>query len=42
MFLNFDPSALFEIDELEATQQGLISYDCPCKCCHGAKRQVIA
>jgi hypothetical protein len=40
MFPNFDPHALFEDDELEATWQGLISYDCPCKCCHGAKRWV--
>jgi hypothetical protein len=27
---------LFEAEDLEAIQQGLTSYACPCMCCHGA------
>jgi len=30
---------LFEIEDLEATQHGLTSYECPCMCCHGARPQ---
>jgi len=38
MLPTFDPQTLFEVDELEAIRQGLISYDCPCRSCHGAKK----
>ncbi len=31
--------ALFEVEDLEATQHGLTSYECPCMCCHGARPQ---
>jgi hypothetical protein len=24
----------------KSSQKGLISYDCPCICCHGVKRQL--
>jgi hypothetical protein len=37
MLPNFDAQALFEVDELEANQWGLVSYDYLCMCCHGAK-----
>jgi hypothetical protein len=40
MLPTFDPQALFEVVELEATRQGLISYECPCRSCHGAKRRL--
>jgi hypothetical protein len=42
MFSTFDPQALFELDELEAIRQKLISYDCPYRYCHGAKVGSIA
>jgi hypothetical protein len=35
-----DAQALFEANELEASQHGLVSYDCPCMCCHSVKRQL--
>jgi len=35
-----DAQALFEADELEASRKGLVNYDCPCICCHDAKRQL--
>ncbi len=31
--------ALFEIENLEATQHGSTNYECPCMCCHGARPQ---
>jgi hypothetical protein len=32
-----DVKALFDYEDLEASRQGLTSYECPCTCCHGAR-----
>jgi hypothetical protein len=32
---SIDPQVLYKAKELEATMQGLPSYECPCKTCHG-------
>ncbi len=37
---HLDAQALFEVKELEANQQGLTSYECPCNYCHGKRTQV--
>jgi hypothetical protein len=39
MPIEIDVPTLFEVNELEASQHGLVCYDCPCMCCHGVKRQ---
>jgi cytochrome c1 len=36
---HIDTQRLFDLEDLEANQQGLTSYKCPCTCCHGAKIQ---
>jgi hypothetical protein len=37
---NMDAQKLFEVENLEANQQGLTSYDYLCMCCHGARTQI--
>jgi hypothetical protein len=37
-----DARTLFETNELEASQHGLINYNCPCMCCHTVKRQLCS
>jgi hypothetical protein len=37
-----DAQVLFEANELEANQHGLVSYDCPCMCWHSVKRQLCS
>jgi len=39
MVEGIDPQLLYEVEEQVAQRQGLTSYECPCKCCHGAKQQ---
>ncbi len=38
MFEVDDPQLLCEVEEREATKQGLMNYKHPCTCCYGAKR----
>jgi cytochrome c5 len=35
-----DPQLVYETEKHEASKQGLTSYECPCKCCHGAKQHI--
>jgi hypothetical protein len=37
MLESIEPQVLYEVEELETTKQGLTSYECPCKTCHGGK-----
>jgi hypothetical protein len=40
MAKGIDPQLLYEIKDQKAQRQGLTSYECPCKCCHGARQQI--
>jgi hypothetical protein len=35
MLERIEPQVLYETKNLEASKQGLTSYECPCKTCHG-------
>jgi hypothetical protein len=39
---HLDAHALFEVEELEANQQGLTSYECPCNYYHDERTQVCS
>jgi hypothetical protein len=39
---NMDAQKLFEVEDFEANQQGLTSYECPCMYCHGARTQICS
>jgi len=39
---NMDAQKLFEVEDFEANQQGLTSYECPCMYCHGVRTQICS
>jgi hypothetical protein len=37
---DMDAQKLFMAKNLEANKQGLMSHECPCMCCNGARTQI--